>query len=86
MMSGVYYKPYAEWYAQLLCPWDLNFCGDEALGMHGDERLCASPPPLRYLSESRPTHPAEPTPLIPRASSEGQSLRRGGLGLGQGAC
>ena len=39
MMSGTYYKPYAEWYAHLLCPWDLDFCGDEALGLHGDERL-----------------------------------------------
>ena len=27
-----------DWYATLLCPWHLNNCGAEELGLHGDER------------------------------------------------
>ena len=38
MLSGKVYKPYAEWAQRLLCPWDLNNCGDEALELHGAER------------------------------------------------
>jgi len=46
-MTGAEYNPgdpmpnnphYSEWYEKLLCPWDLNFCGHEELGVHGDER------------------------------------------------
>ena len=38
MVSGKAYKPYADWTARLLCPWDLNNCGNEALDLHGPER------------------------------------------------
>ena len=27
----------SDWYATLLCPWNLELCGDEELGAHGDE-------------------------------------------------
>ena len=30
---------YADYYATLLCPWDVDLCGGEALGMHGNEWL-----------------------------------------------
>ena len=29
---------YDDWYGTILCPWDLNNCGAEELGLHGDER------------------------------------------------
>ena len=28
---------YPNWYGTLLCPWHLEVCGEEPLGLHGDE-------------------------------------------------
>ena len=28
---------FADWYATLVCPWDVETCGRDKLGMHGDE-------------------------------------------------
>lgn len=45
-MTGKEYDPndvqpnnpnYADWYASLLCPWELERCGNEPLGLRGDE-------------------------------------------------
>ena len=45
-MTGKEYDPnsdqpnnpnFADWYASLLCPWHLEKCGNEPLGMHGPE-------------------------------------------------
>ena len=30
---------FEDWYTTLLCPWDLDQCGDEWLGKNGDENL-----------------------------------------------
>jgi len=46
-MTGAEYNPndpqpnnphFTDWYETILCPWDLNNCGAEQLGMHGEER------------------------------------------------
>ena len=48
MMTGKYSKfkvgdtqpnnpNFKDWYASLLCPWEVEKCGKEPLGMHGDE-------------------------------------------------
>ena len=29
---------FMNWYETILCPWDLNNCGNEELGLHGDEK------------------------------------------------
>ncbi|KAL1507404.1 hypothetical protein AB1Y20_008246 [Prymnesium parvum] len=45
-MTGKEYDPndvqpnnpnFADWYRSLLCPWDVEVCGDEPLGSHGEE-------------------------------------------------
>ena len=28
---------FADWYATLLCPWDIDTCGNDQIGMHGNE-------------------------------------------------
>ena len=45
-MTGAEYDPndtqpnnpnFADWYASMLCPWELTTCGNEPLGLHGNE-------------------------------------------------
>ena len=58
-MTGAEYDPndsqpnnpnFPEWYQTLLCPWNLDTCGDEPLGKHGDEWEGV---PVRWAQQNR---------------------------------
>jgi hypothetical protein len=71
-MTGAEYNPndsqpnnpnFPDWYVSLLCPWDLDVCGDEPLGHNGKEWEGISPRGSTHQNAQYLTDP--PDPYVP---------------------